>query len=85
MLNGALDRVLRAFGNAMLMMALADDDYWYARTRLIDPEAARLLVGWTPEIEPGEAGSRAWDGDEAVLEAEWLLAAARADDVVSAA
>lgn len=85
MLNGALDRVLRAFGRAMLMMALADDDYWYARTRLVDPEAARLFASWDPAIEGDESTAWVPSGEDAVFEAEWLLAAAREDDVVPAA
>ena len=85
MLKDVLDRVLGAFGHAMLMMAQADDDYWYARTRLADAEAARAFADLDRGVEHDEPTSWTEGGEDAVLEAEWLLASARADDAVSAA
>ncbi len=84
MITGVLERVLQAFGQAMLLMAFADDEYWLVRDRLLDPELARLLPGPGASVG-GDEGARLPSGDDAVLEAEWLLAAAREEDAVPAA
>ncbi|MCC6237977.1 MAG: hypothetical protein IT299_10435 [Dehalococcoidia bacterium] len=85
MITDALQRLARAFGNAMLMMAIADDEYWLARGQLVDPELARLLPGLADRSAGNEAGPSFSRGHDAVLEAEWLLAAAREDEAVPAA
>lgn len=83
MLNGALSRALRAFGNAMLLMAIADDEYWLARGQLVDPELARLLPRLGVGIDTDEPNSRL-ARDDAIHEAEWLLSEAREDEAVPA-
>lgn len=81
---GMLQRLLQAFLDGMILMALADDEYWLARQHHADPEAARLLP-WLAEAPHAGVASEPgadWDFEsEAVIAEIEAMYASESEDV----